>query len=68
MLVKSINTTQDFKKVGHTLVGAYPIVEEVVPCYPTYGESHSPFYEGYHRDDNLPLLSICHYLFLGAVS
>ena len=41
------------------------MVEEVIPCYPTHRESHPPFYESYHRDDNFLLFSVCHYLFRG---
>ena len=29
------------------------MVNKVVLGYPTHGESHSPFYESYHRDDDL---------------
>ena len=44
------------------------MVEEVVSCYPTHVESHSPLYEGYHGNDDFPLFSVCHYLLQGIVS
>ena len=29
---------------------------QVVPCHPSYGKPHSPFYEGDHGNDDLPFL------------
>ena len=49
-------------------MGAYPMVDEVIPCYPTHKESHSPFYESYHKDNDFPLFSVCYYFFWGIVS
>ena len=63
MLVESVNTTQDPKKVRCTLIGAYPMVKEIIPRYPTHGESHPLLYESYHRDDDFPHFSVRHYLF-----
>ena len=49
-------------------MGAYFMVNKVILGYPTYGESHSPFYESYHRDNDIPLFSMWHYLFWGTIS
>ena len=43
------------------------MVEEVIPSYPTYGESHPPFYERHHKDDDFSPFSVCHYLLWGTV-
>ena len=38
---------------------------KVIPCYPTHGEGHSAFYEGYYRNDDLPRFPICKDLLCG---
>ena len=43
------------------------MVAEIVPCYPTYGKGHSPFYESYHRDYDFSLFSAGYYFFWGIV-
>ena len=41
LLVESIYATQDPKEVGGALVGSQPVVNQVVPSYPTHGQRHS---------------------------
>ena len=61
LLIKSINATQNSKQVGRALMRTQPMVKQVVSGYPTHGKRHSSFYEGDHRNDNLPFFSICNY-------
>ena len=58
LLIQSIYATQDPKQVGHALVGAYPIGDQVVPGHSTHRKPHSPFYEDNHRNDNFPFFSM----------
>ena len=58
LLIESVHATQDPKEVGGALVGSQPVVNKVVPSYPTYGQRHSSLQEGNHRNDDLTYFSI----------
>ena len=67
LLVKSVYTSQDPKEVGGTLVGSQPVVNEVIPSYPTYGQHHSSLREDNHRNDDLTYFSISKNLVWGTI-
>ena len=46
------------KQVGHALVKAYLIGDQVVFDHSTHGKPCFPFYEGDHGNDDLPFLSV----------
>ena len=45
-----------------------PVIDKVVPCYPSHEEGHSTFYKDYYRNDNFPHFPICDDLFYGTIS
>ena len=49
-------------------MGSQPTVDQIVSSHPTHRKCHSSFYESDHRNDNLPLLSICDYLVRSTIS
>ena len=62
LLVESVYITQDSKQVRDALMGSQPMVDQTISGHPTHGKCHSSLYESDHRNDNLPLFSICDYL------
>ena len=49
-------------------MGADSMGTKVIPCYPTHGDDHASFYEGNHRNYDLPYFSVKLHPFCGAVS
>ena len=41
---------------------------KIVPCNPTHGDGHPPFYEGNHRDDHLSYFPVKLHSLCGAMT
>ena len=49
-------------------MGTEPMGAKLVPCNPTHGNGHPPFYEGNHRDDHLSYFPVKLHSLCGAVT